>query len=519
MDSLSASPSNVHISVGNSNNVYVAIANSGRLAGVFRSGDGGGVWTQMDLPTTNEGGTLHGIHVGGQASIHLSLVADPNNANIVYIGGDRQPGNGDTNATFPNSLGAINYSGRLFRGNASLASGTQWQHLTHSSSQGAAGGGTFSNSAPHADSRDMAFDASGNIIQGDDGGVFRRTAPQLNTGNWFSMQGSIKTTEIHDIAYDSVSNTIVIGNQDNGTASQRNDGTWNTISSGDGGDVAVDDVTLAALGQSIRYTSFQNLGGLRRRIYNSIGTQVSSSACPLTVVSGAPIEPQFYTPVKLNPAAPTRIVIGAENGIYESLDNGNTVSQVGPSIQVGDGLSGTGFSVGGKQLNVSNPELVYAVDGNLAWVRVAAGSSFASTTIATGGDILMDITCDPDNYPTAYCVDSNQVFRTANTGVSWTDSTGDLTGVGNLRCILFVPTATGGAICVGTQTGVYVAQASAPTSWRRLGTNMPNAYVFDIDYDATDNMLVVGTLGRSAYKLQNASAVISGSAIGDWEAY
>ena len=41
---------NVEFAVGQHNNVYCAIVNSGRLAGLFRSGDGGTTWTAMDLP-------------------------------------------------------------------------------------------------------------------------------------------------------------------------------------------------------------------------------------------------------------------------------------------------------------------------------------------------------------------------------------------------------------------------------------------------------------------------------------
>ena len=43
----------------------------------------------MDLPRTGPNNV--GIHPGGQGAIHMSIVADPGDANIVYIGGDRQP--------------------------------------------------------------------------------------------------------------------------------------------------------------------------------------------------------------------------------------------------------------------------------------------------------------------------------------------------------------------------------------------------------------------------------------------
>ena len=52
---------NIELAVGDSGEVYAAIVNNGQLAGIFRSGDGGGVWVQMDTPTTNEGGTAIGI--------------------------------------------------------------------------------------------------------------------------------------------------------------------------------------------------------------------------------------------------------------------------------------------------------------------------------------------------------------------------------------------------------------------------------------------------------------------------
>ncbi len=101
MDSGADRTDNVQMSVGNNNNVYVAIDNGGMLGAVYRSGDGGTTWTAMDVPSTNEGGTTVGINpvnddeqeddAGGQGATHLSIVADPNNANIVYIAGDRQP--------------------------------------------------------------------------------------------------------------------------------------------------------------------------------------------------------------------------------------------------------------------------------------------------------------------------------------------------------------------------------------------------------------------------------------------
>ncbi len=210
MDSLLAYASNVEITVGGNGAVFVAIVGPSRqLTGVFHSPNSGGDWTQMALPTTIEGG----IHPGGQGTIHLSLVADPDSDTIVYIGGDRQDG-------IPNSIGASDYTGRLFRGDVSKPNAQQWVHLTHSSSRGPAGGGTANCSAPHADSRDMAFAADGRLIEADDGGVYVRTSPRDNLGDWFSLNGNLQTSEYHAVAWDSVSDRVIAAAQDTGASEQ-----------------------------------------------------------------------------------------------------------------------------------------------------------------------------------------------------------------------------------------------------------------------------------------------------------
>lgn len=142
-------------------------------------------------------------------------MADPSNSELVYIGGDRQPYFSEVSgggSFFPNSLGALDYSGRLFRGDASAVEGSVWAPLTHV--------GTAGSSAPHADSRELAFDAAGNLIETDDGGVYKRTNPQSAAGDWTSIIGDLQSTEYHGLAYDAVSDIVIGGAQDTGTTVQ-----------------------------------------------------------------------------------------------------------------------------------------------------------------------------------------------------------------------------------------------------------------------------------------------------------
>ncbi|MFV0446509.1 MAG: hypothetical protein ACK5Q5_23295 [Planctomycetaceae bacterium] len=511
----SANTSNVEFAAGIFNNVYVGILNAGNLVGFFRSGDGGSTWAAMDIPATNENGTDVGLNpvgvtgplsgtpeeiAGGQGSIHFSIIADPNDPNVVYVGGDRQPTSNGDNGSFPNSIGARDYSGRLFRGNATFATGSQWVHLTHSRNLGAPGGGTISNSSPHADSRDMTFDINGDLVEVDDGGIYRRTSPRDNNGDWFSISGNLAVAEVHDVAYDSLSNTIITGNQDNGTQVQptANATLWGVITGGDGGDVAVDDVSLAASGQSIRYSSFQNLGGFIRTTWDASGNFVSFSQVTL---SGATLTPGFVTPISLNKINPQRIVIQGANGIFESTDRGNTIANVGTAAG-GTSIRQDAIVYGGRKGGVDNADVLWVGSGNNVYFRQGTGNVAATAADPTGQEVR-DLAVDPDDWAIAYVLDPNQVFVTTNNGGAWADVTGNLMStVNELYSIEYIASPTVDAVIVGTDRGVYAMSTTAPGEWVKMGDDaMPNVIVDEFDYDVADDRLVVGTLGRGVWMM------------------
>ncbi len=502
--------SNIEFAVGQSSNVYAAIVRFGRLAGVFRSGDAGSTWTAMDLPTTIEDGFGIGVHPGGQGGIHLSIAADPINANIVYIGGDRQPrfneASGNPVAGFPNSIGAQNFSGRLFRGNASQPTGSQWTPLTHS--------GTASNSSPHADSREMTFDANGALIETDDGGIYRRTQPRSPSGDWVSINGDLQSTEYHGIAYDAVSDIVIGGSQDVGTSQQImiDDPVFETLFQGDGGDPGVDDISSP--NQSTRFFSFQFLGNFARAVFDDTNTLQSFVVTDRTVLSGgAAISPQFYTPIIVNSQQGNRLLIGAGNSLYESLDQADTVTEIA------EGWRANAF--------VGDP-LVYGVPGNPDLIVLAATEETNAQTgarqqrilIRTGGPgaaftevippssgTIIDLAVDPDQAARIIAMTAVGVFLSSDSGANWSTVTGNLQSFdpGTLRSLAFVP-GTDDAVVVGSNRGTFFATASGGfDSWSEFGQNLPNAPVFELEYDAADNVLVAGLLGRGAWKFTSVS--------------
>jgi hypothetical protein len=498
---MAAAVTRARLSVGRAGQVFLVLVTSGRVSHVFRSADGASAWETLGIPTTAEqNGVVFGANAGGQGGTHLSISADALNSNVVYIGGDRQPyfGEGVSGSSqfFPNSIGANDYSGRLFRGE--LGAATVWRPLTHS--------GTSNNSAPHADSRDMALDAAGNILETDDGGVYKRLQPDSAAGSWLSLNGSLQSTEYHSLSYDAVSDRVVGGAQDTGTTEQTNAITkvFRSVSTGDGGDTAVNDIGSTT--QSVRYTSFQGLQQLRRRTVDVNNVVISTAFPARTPLSGSPAPTgQFYSPIATNAAGGPRLIIGGGNGVYESLDQGDTVTQI--STQVINQIRGSPLVYG----TTGNPDFLYFGSVNSLYLRTTSGGTISSLAALPISASIVDVAIDPATArglgaTTLFALTGANVFISSNTGVAFSSVTGNLiTGFspGTLRSMAFIPGADS-ALAVSTDRGVYLSRQSTGYSvWAKFGSGLPNVPGFQLEYDVTDNVLVLGTLGRGAWKLSN----------------
>ena len=430
----------------------------------------------LDPPVTLEDGARVGIHPGRQGASNLSLLADRTNPKVVYIGGDRQPYRSEfsdnSEPFFPNSIGANHYSGRLFRVDASKPAGRQAVPLTHVNTPG--------NTAPHADSHALQFAADGSLIESDDGGVYRRLSPATNGGDWSSVNGNLNVAEFHSVAWDSNAHVVIGGTQDIGTPEQiQRAGTrWRSVDLADGAGVTVAGSILP--GQSLRYSSTQGLGRFQRRTMDQTNTQLKVKFPAFTPLGDAdPIEPQFITPLALNKTDPLRLVIGAGNGIFESVDGGDTITEIGRGIRV-NFIDAHPLAFGAAD----NPDIVYAGSADRVITRTAAGAPMEALQNYPGvgsGRLVAGIANDHDHANTAFVVDESRVFVTTTGGASWRDITGNLQSLSPGRLFTIALSMSNAAHTV------------------IVGTGLPPAAVYDLVYDATDEVLVAGLLGRGVW--------------------
>jgi hypothetical protein len=242
--------------------VGVTITGNGNLIGLFRSTDQGNTWTSMGVPQDANGPILT-----DQGNLNLSLLADPNDPTVLFVGGQSQ-----VNAQVTGT-----WSGRHLRGQFNATTGqTTWTSLD----------GMVPLNAVHADSRNMVFDPNGNILEVDDGGIYRLSNPNSVAPSWRSVNGNLRVIEFTSIAYDSVNGIVFGGSQDNGSPQQDSPGnrTWTDLSGGDGQIVQVDNTSLP--GQSIHYSSSQFLGNFIRRTYDNANRLVKTEFIGLNVTDG-----------------------------------------------------------------------------------------------------------------------------------------------------------------------------------------------------------------------------------------
>ena len=322
-----------------------------QLMGMYRSENFGVSWKAMSLPSSSETAS-DGVDndrdlvstdadeqgfFGQSTATFFSIIADPVDSHVVYVGGNSQP------QTQSNSVGLLNNAARLFRGDARKTLPEQWEQIV---------GVPANATAPHADSRNMVFDASKrNLLEVDDGGIYRLENPGTpgSSRKWVSLNGNLQITEFHSIAYDPINHTILGGAQDNATPVQKARGstTWAFFGAGDGGIAQVD----ASGASPVYFFSSQQLKTFGRVTVDGVDDARSIptlrdyedpsewTLIPL-IVNGTgglslpkfDVGVQFIQPYALNAVDPRRILFGTLS-LYESMDQGDTLTALGGVLE------------------------------------------------------------------------------------------------------------------------------------------------------------------------------------------
>jgi hypothetical protein len=500
-------------------------------ASLWRSIDSAANWTQMPTPPAE-------LNPDGQTAHNLTIVADIASDMKVFIAGSAT---GDLLYFDPATQSWLDATGEGAKGNGEP-------------------------SKPHSDARDLQFDAAGNIIETDDGGIYRLVNPDAdaNTRYWVSVNGNIRPSEFYSIGYDTNNQFLVGGAQDNGFAIQTapNNISWTNAVWADTTHVAVDDSNpqqTTVFGGKPKFTYLYRItyGGAAnpptlpsaviflglsstplanpfavptadiatQNIYNlPTSLQYLSGLDPLdkaTVTEGA----DNYIPFVLNTVNPQRMLIGL-NALYESFNQGDLINEIITPAAFGSGAQVSALAYGGYSNGQPAPDVALAgTSKGQLYLRTTANGSFG--LVGNFATAVVDIKFDPTNWNTVYVVTASlnqspgHIYMTTNIqGAAWVDVTGDLGNfVSKLRTVEIIKPGSfpGNTVLVAGGLGglkhvggaFFTTNPGSGSTWAAAPPGLPNAQVFDLHYVPSRDMLVAGLFGRGGWTLANASFALT----------
>jgi hypothetical protein len=480
--------------------VYLSAGGSPVDGGIWLSANGGASWSSISDSSIANCGDFDGCGVQ-QGAYDLDLLAMPNgSATDLYAG-------------------AINlYKCSITAQNPTCAA-SPFLNLTH-----VYGCDPISALAHvHPDQHALAYaipsagsDAGNALLYfANDGGIYRALSGYtgLNTGVCSGMnqfddlnQNLGSMTQFVSFSQDPTDpNTMLGGTQDNGSPATNQATTnpsWGNVLGGDGGYNAIDPGA-----RSNWYASNPDVppGGLGVQLCSS-GVNCTDSGFSFVVTSNSVggDDGAFYFPYTLDPQSASAMLVGTcrvwrgsrTGGAFTVLSS--NFDTLGSGVCAGSEINQVRSLAAGGQTDNNGSSVIYATTSGLGLLNgvgsTPAGGHVWVTHYATGGvPAFSDVTgngpqgnINPNQFPisgvgldssdttgaTAYVTvmgftgGTGHVWKTLNTGASWSDFTGNLP---DSPVNAVVVDAALSQVFVATDVGVFASSTTPPASWTELG--------------------------------------------------
>jgi hypothetical protein len=488
-----ASAYDVVVDPNNSQNVYCGIGDNSGNGGVWKSTNGGSTWVKLSggLPASNQinivrlaiapsssstvyalmssdsplGGLLGAFKTTDGGSSWVDIAAPP-----TLFGSEGAAGQGwydiciAVSPTDPNLVfvGGID----TWR---STTGGGSWTNVTN----GYAGGNV------HVDHHDLYFSGSTLYIC-TDGGLWKTT----NNGNsWINLNNNLAITQFYDLGVDAITPARIYGGtQDNGTQRTTGTSTWTGVLGGDGGVVVVDYTN-----SNIVYAETQNGNHFK---------STNGGTSWFNINNGISGSGPWVTPVIIHPTVPSTLFTST-NLVYKTTNGGLL-------------WSATTFFTASSVTSLAYKGIrstLYASSGGNIYKSTDEGSSWVNITIGLPGRTITDIEFDDVQSTAVYVTlsgtgSSGHVFKSTNEGSSWTNISGDLPNIPTNT--IKVQPGNAAKLYVGTDLGLYIS-TNGGTNWFQ-DNGIPHTALIDLEI-TSDNYLVAGTHGRSAWKASLGSTI------------
>jgi PKD repeat protein/photosystem II stability/assembly factor-like uncharacterized protein len=444
--------------------VYFILTNSRTYYGLYRSTNSGTSFSTMSTTPNIMDYSTDGSGTSGQAWYDLDIAVDPNDKDIVYVGG-------------------IN----IFK---STNGGQTWAINAHWVGQGGA-------DDIHADQHCLEFSpVTDGLYSGNDGGVyFTRDGGII----WNDISSGLAIAQIYKIGQSAtLRNKVINGYQDNGTSVYFGFGNWITTIGGDGMECLIDHQDPNYVYGALYY------GDIRRSV---TGGQ-STSTIAKNGANGINETGAWVTPYILHETNPNTMFVGYKN-IWRSnnvrASSANSVSW----RKLSDNLAGSNSqTIRVLEHSPADTNILYAARADRKLFRTDSACGWNPTwTDLTSGLPVNAFPSDIEAHPTkdnvVYITLYRDIYKSTNYGATWTNISGNLPNI-TMNCLVYDKNSTEG-IYVGTDAGVYYKDSSM-TNWVLFAEGLPtNAEITELEiyYDSSDHrksLIKASTYGRGLWE-------------------
>lgn len=441
---------------------------------IYSSTDGGTTWTLSGAPAYgNPGYAFDGVpnSLQEQAAYDNALAVDPADPAHVIAGG----------------IATVDTTDR----------GSTWTNVN--------GGGFYevAHNVVHPDVHALAFTASGNVVMGNDGGVYEYDPRTRGARGVSDLNTNLNTTQFYsDLGVYKNGTSILGGLQDNGTVLYSGTPGWGQPVAGDGGSSAINPLDVNQ--------QFGEANTTLVRTANAWQPSYSNITPPGGLTGANFVAPLAIVPNPLSHDSPT--VYYGGGALYVTHDPASGVPDWTELASVGEPVSAIAVAP-------SDPAMLYVGfnNGRLLVSTDATADTPSFTDISPGvgqwvrhidvnqvdpGSIAVSFSAsETHTTPTPPMVDTATVALTGTPSATYTDVTGDLpTGVASNSVL-----SRDGTLVVATDVGVFSASTpdGASTRWSAVGTGLPNVQVIGLSVDANGDFYAA-THGRGVWKLPAA---------------
>ncbi len=463
-----AEPNSVWLLVGrNSNYRY-------DFYGLYKSTNAGqSFYTLYDYTDGNllgwdpNAGTASSGNEGGQSFYDLSLAVNPNNANIIFVGG-------------------VNLY-RSTNGGSSWTCSAYWL-------QGA--GYPYA----HADYHALTYVDGNTLYAGNDGGIFVSTD---NGDSWTDISNNLGIAQVARIGVSATNpNLIMAGMQDNGT--NKFDGSsWTIVYGGDGCETIADPTN-----DNIIYASY---------VYGAIYRSTNGGSSWSSIKATSSEQGAWITPYVMDPNDHNTLYAGYQN-VYKTTNAGYSWTRLGYAYGSGQIIE--------LEVAPSNPNYIYYIkqywdgqslhyyvgmtnNGGSNWYNIGDNlplSEAAPTSIAISYDDPQKVWITFSGYK-----DGIKVYKSTDGGQTWTNYSDGLPNL-PVNAIVYQK-GSDDLLYVGCDVGVYYRDNSM-SSWANYSDGLPNTLIKELEiyYDnanPANSRLRAATYGRSVWEtpLANTSTI------------